>query len=121
MHEPQIALVDDDASLRRSVSNLLSSAGLTVASFESAERFLESAVVSSVRCLVLDLRLPGMSGLQLLQQLSTLELRIPTLVLTACGDEPTRQRCLSAGALAFLAKPFVGSELVETIRNMLGS
>src|SRR5919108_3502431 len=100
-----VSIVDDDASLRRSLRNLLTSTGLRVETFESAEAFLESGVRDSTGCLVLDLRMPGMGGLGLLRSLVASGSRIPVIILTAHGDDDTRQRSLQAGAVAFLEKP----------------
>src|SRR5262245_25380951 len=97
-----VAVVDDDESLRRSPRNLLRSKGFRAAAFASAEEFLTSAARETIGCLVLDLRLDGMSGLNLLQYLSETGLRIPVIILTAHGDEQSRRRALGAGAFAFL-------------------
>src|SRR5262245_24711306 len=109
---PLISIVDDDASLRRSVSHLLSSVGFQVATFASAEAFLASAHRSRTACLVLDLQMSGMHGLELLSHLSVTGSRIPAVVLTAHGDVETRGRSLEAGAVAFLGKPFRGDALL---------
>ena len=114
-----VSIVDDDASLRRSLRNLLMSAGLRVETFESAEVFLESGSQDKTGCLVLDVRMPGMGGLGLLSRLGALGSRIPVIMLTAHGDEDTRQRSLEAGAVAFLQKPVKGTALVDAVRNAL--
>jgi len=119
--EHMISIVDDDASLRRSLRNLLSSAGLEVETFESAEVFLESASRDHTRCLVLDLRMPGMGGLGLLRQLVSSGSRIPVIIMTAHGDEETRRRSLQAGAVAFLDKPVQGAALVSAVRSALAA
>lgn len=115
-----VSIVDDDASLRRSFRNLLTSAGLRVETFESAEVFLESGSRDKTGCLVLDLRMPGMGGLGLLRHLAESGSRIPVIILTAHGDEDTRQRSLQAGAIAFLEKPVVGAALLDAVRSALG-
>jgi FixJ family two-component response regulator len=113
---PAIAVVDDDASLRRSLCNLLRSRGFTAEAFASAEEFLSSTTRRELSgCLVLDLRMSGMSGLDLLHQLRAAGADIPVVVLTAQGDEGTRQRCLEAGAVAFLVKPFRADMLLAEI------
>jgi FixJ family two-component response regulator len=114
-----VSVVDDDPSLRRSLRNLLSSAGLRVETFESAEVFLASASGGSSGCIVLDLRMPGMGGLELLRSLRASGSRIPVIVLTAHGDDDMRQRSLQAGAVAFLEKPVQSAALISTIRGVL--
>ena len=116
---PAIAVVDDDASLRRSVCNLLRSRGFTAEAFASAEEFLSSTRREMAGCLVLDLRKGGMSGLDLLHRLRAAGADIPVVVLTAQGDEGTRQRCLEAGAAAFLVKPFRADMLLAEIMAAL--
>jgi FixJ family two-component response regulator len=116
---PAIAVVDDDASLRRSACNLLRSRGFPTEAFDSAEEFLRSTRREMTGCLILDLRMNGMSGLDLLHQLRAAGHHVPVVVLTAQGDEGTRQRCLEAGAAAFLAKPFRAEVLLAEIRAAL--
>jgi FixJ family two-component response regulator len=116
---PAIAVVDDDASLRRSVCNLLRSRGFTAEAFASAEEFLSSTRREMAGCLVLDLQMSGMSGLDLLHHLRAAGAGIPIVVLTAHGDEGTRQRCLEAGAAAFLVKPFRADVLLAELRVAL--
>ena len=114
-----VSIVDDDASLRRSVRNLLTSVGLQAQAFASAEEFLASPQRANTGCLVLDLRMAGMSGLDLLKHLGAIGSRIPVVVLTAHGDDEARQRAIQAGAVAFLAKPFRGDALLEAVRTAL--
>jgi FixJ family two-component response regulator len=114
-----ISLVDDDASLRRSFRNLLTSVGFHVEAFASAEAFLASPHRERTACLVADLRMPGMSGLELLRHLAATGARVPTIVLTAHGDDAARQQSLRAGAVAFLGKPFHSETLIEAIRTAL--
>jgi FixJ family two-component response regulator len=114
-----VAVVDDDASLRRSVRNLLTSAGFTVQAFASAEEFLESPQRTDTGCLVLDLRMAGMNGFDLLQHLRATGSLIPVVILTAHGDDNVRGRALQAGAAAFLGKPFRSEALLDAIRNAL--
>ena len=116
---PAIAVVDDDASLRRSVCNLLRSRGFPTEAFSSAEEFLNFTRREIVGCLVLDLRMSGMSGLDLLRHLRAAEVQIPVVILTAQGDEATRQRCLEAGAVAFLVKPFRAEMLLAELQSAL--
>src|SRR5438132_4667291 len=114
-----VSVVDDNASLRRSVRNLLRSVGFRVETFASAEEFLRSSERGNTGCLVLDLRMTGMSGLDLLRHLAAAGSGVAVVVLTALGDEETRQRCLQAGAVAFLKKPFHGDALCDAVRAAL--
>ncbi len=114
-----VSIVDDDASLRRSLRNLLGSVGLRVETFASAEAFLQSTHQDQTGCLVLDLRMPGMSGFDLLRHLSSTGSRIPVVILTAHGDDEVRHRTLQAGAVAFLSKPFNGNALLDAVRTAL--
>ena len=114
-----ICVVDDDASLRRSLRNLLTSAGFLVETFQSAEVFMQSVHRQNTGCMVLDLRMAGMSGLEFLKHLAATGSRIPVIILTAHGDEDTRQQTLQAGAVAFLKKPFQSAALVDAVRTAL--
>ncbi len=116
-----IYIVDDDASLRRSLKNLLTSVGFRVETFESAEAFVESVRRDSIGCVVLDLRMGGMSGLDLLRHLAATGSRIPVIMLTAHGDDEMRRRSLQAGAVAFLEKPVQGAALLDAVRTALSS
>ena len=116
---PAIAVVDDDSSLRRSLCNLLQSRGFTAEAFASAEEFQSSTRREMAKCLILDLRMSGMGGLDLLHRLRAAGHHVPVVVLTAQGDEGTRQRCLEAGAAAFLLKPFRAEVLLAEIRAAL--
>jgi FixJ family two-component response regulator len=114
-----ISVVDDDPSLRRAVRNLLTSAGFSVETFASGEAFLGSVQRQDTGCLVLDLSMPEMNGFELLARLRNDGARIPTIVLTAHGDEEIRRRSLAAGAVAFLAKPFQADALVDAVHESL--
>ena len=118
-HRYSICLVDDDASLRESVSNLLKSVGFEVVIFESAEAFLASAMPGRAVCLVLDLRLQGMNGLDLMAHLTSVGQSVLTIVLTGHGDELVRRQALALGATAFLNKPFRPQELITAVRNAI--
>ena len=98
---PVVSVVDDDESLRRALRNLLRSVGFGVETFASAEEFLRSAQRENTGCLVLDLRMTGMSGLDLLRHLAVRDSPIRVVILTAHGDEETRRRSLQADAAAF--------------------
>lgn len=116
-----VYVVDDDASLRRSLRNLLSSVGLAVETFDSAEAFLDAGRHTRAGCLVLDLRMPGMGGLALLDRLAADQWRHapPAIVLTGHGDDDARQRSLRAGAVAFLEKPFQADVLLDAVERAL--
>jgi two-component system, LuxR family, response regulator FixJ len=116
-----VCIVDDDASLRRSLRNLLTSVGLRVETYPSAEAFLESVHRDDVGCLVLDLRMAGMNGLELLRHLAATGSRIPVIILTAHGDDEARRRSLQAGAVALLEKPFQSATLLDALRAALAS
>jgi FixJ family two-component response regulator len=114
-----VSIVDDDESLRRSVRNFLTSVGFRVETFASAEAFLQSDHRGSTGCMVLDLRMPGMSGLDLLIHLAATGSRVPAIILTAHSDDEVRRRTLEAGAVAFLGKPFHGEALLGAVRRAL--
>jgi FixJ family two-component response regulator len=116
-----VVIIDDDASIRRSVSNLLGSVGFDVETFVSAEAFLESAHRERAGCLVIDLRMPGMSGLDLLRHMAATGSPVPAIVLTAHGNDEARHECLEAGAFAFLEKPFRSATLLDAVRRALGA
>src|SRR2546428_8153219 len=103
---PAVSVVDDDESLRRSLRNLLRSVGFGVETFASAEEFLRSAQRENTGCLVLDLRMTGMTGLDLLRHLAVADSRLSVVILTSHGDEETRRRALQAVAIGVLDKPF---------------
>jgi len=116
-----VCIVDDDASLRRSLRNLLMSAGFPVETFQSAEAFLDWVDRDRIGCVVLDLRMAGMSGLDLLKQLVVTGSRIPAIMLTAHADDETRRRSLEAGAVAFLEKPVRSAVFLDAVRTALAS
>jgi FixJ family two-component response regulator len=114
-----VSIVDDDPSLRRSVRNLLASAGFSVQAFASAEEFLSSPRRAGTGCLVLDLRMTGMSGLDLLEHLRATGASTPVVVLTAHGDAEACRRAMEAGAVAFLGKPFRSDALLDAVTMAL--
>jgi len=116
-----IGIVDDDSSLRRSLRNLLMSVGFRVATFESAEAFLQSGDRDEIGCVVLDVRMAGMNGLELLRHLAASGSRIPVIILTAHGEDETRRQSLEAGAVAFLEKPVRSPVLLDAVRAALAS
>ena len=118
-HEPLISIVDDDESLREAVRTLLHSVGRHAVAFASAEQFLASDAVGTADCLIVDVRMPGISGLELQQRLLAAGYRIPTIVLTAHADDVARAGALAAGAAAFLPKPFQPDVLLEAVESSL--
>ena len=114
-----VAIVDDDAAVRVALEGLLRSAGLPARAFESAETFIESGQQSQVACLIADIRMPGMSGLELQAKLNAEHCRIPIIFITAHGDAQMRMQALRAGAVEFLAKPFNDDALLDTVRAAL--
>jgi two-component system, LuxR family, response regulator FixJ len=118
-NRPLIAVVDDDQSVREALENLISSVGFEVELFASAEDFLDSDVPVQTDCAVLDVRLPGISGLELQQRLVGGEKRIPVVIITAQGDDETRDEAVASGAIAFLKKPFKEELLLSAIDSAL--
>jgi FixJ family two-component response regulator len=114
-----IAVVDDDAAVRRTTGRLIEAFGFQAAIFESADSFLRSDQVSDTSCLVADVQMPGMNGLELQRHLAAAGLRIPIIFITAYDTKESRQRAMQAGAIAFLIKPFREELLLETIRAAL--
>ena len=119
MSKNLISVVDDDASVLRTTMLLIESFGFRGAGFESAELFLKSSELHETSCLVVDVRMPGMSGLQLQSHLAALGCNIPIIFITAYDDTASRKRGLQAGAVAFLGKPFTDEILLQTIRSTL--
>jgi len=116
---PLISIVDDDDSLRNSLNNLIRAVGFGVQGFCSAEAFLNSNQLDDTACLILDVRMPGMSGLDLQRQLVTDNCRIPIIFITSHGDDNARTRALEAGAVDFLYKPFREEALLKAIDSAL--
>lgn len=116
-----VAIVDDDEAVRVALEGLLRSDGLTARAFESAENFLASGQQLKTACLITDIRMPGMSGLELQAKLNAEHCRIPIIFITAHGDTQMRMQALRAGAVEFLSKPFNDEALLETVRAALES
>jgi FixJ family two-component response regulator len=116
-----VAVVDDDDLMRNALQGLLKSAGLPARAFASAEEFLNSGHQHQTACLIADIRMPGMSGLELQARLNAERCRIPTIFITAHGDSKMRMQALRAGAVEFLAKPFDDEALLESVRAALQS
>ena len=111
-----VAIVDDDESIRAALRGFMKEAGLPAEAFASAEEFLESGDLKHTACLVTDIRMPGMSGLELQARLNSERHRIPIVFITAHGDENMRMQALRAGAVEFLAKPFNEEVLLDCVR-----
>jgi RNA polymerase sigma factor (sigma-70 family) len=116
---PVVFVVDDDPSVRSSLKFLLSTVGLQVESFNSADTFLRKKQSDAPSCLVLDVRLPGLSGLDFQRELASRNIRIPIVFLTGHGDIPMSVRAMKAGAVEFLTKPFRDQDLLDAVRIAL--
>jgi FixJ family two-component response regulator len=111
----QISIVDDDASMREAINTLISSIGFNVNEFFSAEDFLKSGEFEEVDCLILDVRMPGLDGLELQRRLTAANINIPIVFITAHYSEEQRRIAMGAGSVAFLRKPFTEQELLNAI------
>ena len=118
---PLIAVVDDDEAIREAIQSLIRSVGLRAAVFASAEDFLRSSQLQDTACLIVDVRMPRMSGLELQRQLATAHYPMPIIFITAHGDAETRAHALRAGAVAFLDKPFSDEVLLRAVQAALPS
>jgi FixJ family two-component response regulator len=114
-----ISVIDDDASVRAATNNLLRSHGYIVHTFASAEEFLQSTHLNDTSCVIADVQMPVMSGLDLLLLLRTQGYRAPFIFITAFPDESVRARALKAGAICFLGKPFAGPTLIQCLGTAL--
>lgn len=119
MRMPLVAVVDDDQSIREALENLISSIGYEVRLFASAEDFLDSDATVITDCAVLDMRLPGISGVELQRRLVADGKSIPSIIITAQADERAQAEAAAAGAIAFLRKPFKEEVLLEAIDSAL--
>jgi|SRR6516162_2019310 FixJ family two-component response regulator len=117
--DPIVFVVDDDSSMREALTDLITSVGLLVEAFKSAREFLEHMRHDTPACLVLDVRLPGLSGLDLQRELARTEAPIPIIFITGHGDIPMSVRAMKEGAVEFLAKPFRDQDLLDAIQNAL--
>jgi FixJ family two-component response regulator len=117
--DPIVFVVDDDSSMREALTDLITSVGLLVEAFKSAREFLEHRRGDAPACLVLDVRLPGLSGLDLQRELVRTEAPIPIIFITGHGDIPMSVRAIKEGAVEFLAKPFRDQELLDAIQHAL--
>ncbi len=116
-----VAIVDDDDSMRSALQGLLKAVGLPAQAFGSAEEFLNSGQQHQAACLIADIRMPGMSGLELQAKLNAERCKIPIIFITAHGGAKMRMQALRAGAVEFLAKPFDDEALLESVRGALES
>ena len=114
-----VAIIDDDESVRRALQDLIETDGLSVLCFASAEQFLSSEARRQSACVISDIRLPGMSGLDLQAELEAERFGIPIIFITGHGDAVTRDRVLRKGAVGFLTKPFEDSVLLESVHAAL--
>jgi FixJ family two-component response regulator len=117
--KPLVAVVDDDKSIRNATRDLLRSAGFSIATFEDAESFLASASRAAAACLVADMRMPGMTGLELYEALVASGNGIPTVLITAHPEEMTQSRAREAGITCYLSKPFAPDDLLGCVREAL--
>jgi FixJ family two-component response regulator len=116
-----VVVVDDDESVRESLEALIQTVGLRALAFSSAEEFLDSGQQGRTACLITDIRMPGMSGLELQTRLNEDRFKIPIIFITAHGEEKVRMQALRAGAVEFLIKPFDDEALLDSVRAALSS
>jgi FixJ family two-component response regulator len=119
--EPTVFVVDDDQAMRHSLKWLIESVGLRVRAFGSAEEFLQTYYPGQAGCLLLDVRMPGMSGLDLQAYLAREEIALPVIIITGHGDVPMAVRAMQAGAMDFIEKPFKDDDLLASIRAALAA
>ena len=115
-----ISIVDDDASVREGLADLVSSMGFQAKTFRRAEHFLKSHWLRNTSCLIADVQMPEMTGLELYSALVDLGIKMPTILITAFPDNDDRDRALDAGVSCYLTKPFEKGELITRIRSTLG-
>src|SRR6266853_2294420 len=116
-----VAIVDDDDLMRSALQGMLKAVGWPAQAFASAEEFLDSGQQHQTACLIADISMPGMSGLELQGKLNAERCRIPTIFITAHGDEKMRMQALRAGAVEFMAKPFDDEVLLDSVRAALAT
>jgi FixJ family two-component response regulator len=114
-----VAIIDDDESVRATTDSLVRSLGYSVHTFASAEAFIRSNRLEDFACVIADVQMPGMSGVELQDHLRAQGYRVPFIFFTAFPDERTRAQALAAGAICYLAKPFDGDTLIECLRTVL--
>lgn len=116
---PTVFIIDDDRGMRQAIQDLVESVGLRAESFATGEEFLNTKYIGRPSCLVLDVRLPQMSGLDFQRRLTDIDMRIPIIFITAHGDIPMSVRALKSGAVEFLTKPFRDQDLLDAIQQAL--
>ena len=117
--KPLISIIDDDESMREAIKGLMRSLGYRVEAVASAQEFLTSRLVGRTSCVIADMQMPGMTGLELYQRLSTSGKRVPTILITAYPDDGVRERARSAGVVGYLSKPFEEDDLLACVRSAL--
>ena len=117
---PVISIIDDDESVREAIESLIKSVGLGARVFSSAEDFLNSNRIKETSCLILDIRMPGMSGLELQRRLAAEGFGVPIIFISAHSDDQIRAQAMDAGAVDFLFKPFSEEALVDAVHTALG-
>jgi two-component system CheB/CheR fusion protein len=117
--QPVVAIVDDDVSIQRALARLLSAAGWQAVTFPSAEAFLQTGMQASPDCLVLDVWLSGMTGVELLEHLAALGSTLPAVIITGRDDLQMRMRAMQAGAAGYILKPLDGEDLLEALQEAL--
>jgi FixJ family two-component response regulator len=120
VREPIVFIIDDDLSMRRALTNLFQSVGLEVEAFGSAPEMLQTKLPDVASCLVLDIRLPGLSGLDLQTELARVNIHIPIVFITGHGDIPMTVRAMKSGAVDFLTKPFRDQDLLDAVVAAIG-
>ncbi len=118
--EPTVFVIDDDKAIRSAIKNLLESVGLRVEAFSSPREFLKTEHKGKPGCLVLDVRLPGASGLDFQHELATADIKVPVIFITGHGDIPMSVQAMKAGAVDFLTKPFRDQDLLDAIQKAIG-
>jgi FixJ family two-component response regulator len=119
--EPVISIIDDDPLVRDGIGDLVASLGYRCLTFASSEEFLESSQLSNTVCLITDLHMPGLNGLELQEHLLQKGYCMPVIFVTAFPDGKSRERALRAGAIAYLSKPFEESSLISAVGSALGA
>jgi FixJ family two-component response regulator len=118
---PYVAIVDDEEPVRKALKRLLRASGLDAESYASGKEFLDAIALREPDCVLLDLHMPRMSGLQVLRALQAARRKLPIVIITAHDAHETREQCLAAGATAYLRKPLEEHELIDTITAALGA
>ena len=116
-----IAVVDDEDSVRRALWRLFTASGMDCATYASGREFLDSLRHNAPTCVVLDLHMPGLTGLDVTRELQGAKIKVPAIIITAHDEAGTRAKCLSAGASAYLRKPFDDKLLLDAVRELSGA